>query len=108
MSSDDIEASKAPLVEHLIELRQRLLRSVIAIAIAFVACFYFADDIFNLLIIPYERAGGEERDIKLIFTAPAGVFLYPAETRIVRGNVPGLSDNRKSALQVHRTRPLPA
>ena len=74
MSSDDIEASKAPLVEHLIELRQRLLRSVIAIAIAFVACFYFADDIFNLLIIPYERAGGEERDIKLIFTAPQEYF----------------------------------
>ena len=74
MSSDDIEASKAPLVEHLIELRQRLLRSVIAIAIAFVVCFYFADDIFNLLIIPYERAGGEERDIKLIFTAPQEYF----------------------------------
>ena len=74
MSSDDIEASKAPLVEHLVELRQRLLRSVIAIAIAFVACFYFADDIFNLLIIPYERAAGEERDIKLIFTAPQEYF----------------------------------
>ena len=74
MSSDDIEASKAPLVEHLIELRQRLLRSVIAIAVAFVVCFYFADDIFNLLIIPYERAGGGERDIKLIFTAPQEYF----------------------------------
>ncbi len=74
MSSDDIEASKAPLVEHLIELRQRLLRSVIAIAIAFVICFFFADDIFNLLIIPYERAAGAERDIKLIFTAPQEYF----------------------------------
>lgn len=74
MSPDDIEASKAPLVEHLIELRQRLLRSVIAIAIAFVVCFYFADDIFNLLIVPYERAGGAERDIKLIFTAPQEYF----------------------------------
>ena len=74
MNTDDIEASKAPLVEHLIELRQRLLRSVIAIAIAFVVCFYFSDDIFNLLIIPYERAAGAERDIKLIFTAPQEYF----------------------------------
>ena len=74
MSSDDIEASKAPLVEHLIELRQRLMRSLIAIAIAFVICFYFADDIFNLLIVPYERAGGDDRDIKLIFTAPQEYF----------------------------------
>ena len=65
---DDIEASKAPLLEHLVELRQRLVRSIIAIAIAFVVCFYFADDIFNLLIIPYERAAGEEREIRLIFT----------------------------------------
>lgn len=71
---DDIEASKAPLLEHLVELRQRLVRSIIAIAIAFVVCFYFADDIFNLLIIPYERAAGEERDIRLIYTAPQEYF----------------------------------
>ncbi len=71
---DEIEASKAPLLEHLIELRQRLVRSIIAIAIAFVVCFYFADEIFNLLIVPYERAAGEERDIRLIFTAPQEYF----------------------------------
>ena len=52
MSHDDIEASKAPLIEHLIELRQRLLRAVIAIFIAFIVCFYFADEIFNILVIP--------------------------------------------------------
>lgn len=71
---DDIEASKAPLMEHLVELRQRLVRAIIAIAIAFVVCFYFADDIFNLLIIPYERAAGEEREIRLIYTAPQEYF----------------------------------
>ena len=70
MTQDDIEASKAPLIEHLIELRQRLMRALIAIFIAFIVCFYFADEIFNLLIIPYERAAGEEREIRLIFTAP--------------------------------------
>jgi len=74
MSNQDIEASRAPLIEHLIELRQRLLRSVIAIAIAFVVCFYFADDIFNLLIIPYEQATGGDREITMIFTAPQEYF----------------------------------
>lgn len=74
MSTDDIDASKAPLIEHLIELRQRLMRSIIAIAIAFVICFYFADEIFNLLIIPYERAAGADRDIRLIYTAPQEYF----------------------------------
>ncbi len=70
MSTDDIEASKAPLIEHLIELRQRLMRAILAIFLAFIVCFYFADQIFNLLVVPYERAAGADREIRLIFTAP--------------------------------------
>lgn len=74
MSQEDIEASKAPLIEHLIELRSRLLRALIAIFIAFIICFFFADEIFNILIIPYERAAGPLREIKLIYTAPQEYF----------------------------------
>ena len=58
MTHEDIEATKAPLIEHLIELRQRLLRAIVAIFLAFLVCFYFADEIFNLLIVPYEQAAG--------------------------------------------------
>jgi len=72
MTHDDIEASKAPLIEHLIELRQRLLKTVIAILIAFVACFYFAQDIYNILVIPYERAAGHQ--VEMIYTAPQELF----------------------------------
>lgn len=74
MTQEDIDASKAPLIEHLIELRQRLMKSVIAIAIAFVVCFYFATDIFNILIVPYEEASGGDRSIELIYTAPQEYF----------------------------------
>ena len=74
MTHDDIEATKAPLIEHLIELRQRLLRAIMAIFVAFLVCFYFADEIFNLLIIPYEQAAGPLREIKLIYTAPQEYF----------------------------------
>lgn len=74
MSDDEIEASRAPLIEHLIELRTRLLYSVIAIAIAFVFCFWASDTIFNILIVPYEQAAGVERDIRFIFTAPQEYF----------------------------------
>jgi sec-independent protein translocase protein TatC len=74
VTHEDIEASKAPLIEHLIELRQRLMRAIIAIFIAFVVCFYFADEIFNILIVPYERAAGSEREIRLIYTAPQEYF----------------------------------
>ncbi|MDQ0316231.1 twin-arginine translocase subunit TatC [Amorphus orientalis] len=74
MTQDDIDASKAPLIDHLIELRGRLIKSLIAIAIAFVVCFYFASDIFNILVVPYERAAGETRSIELIYTAPQEYF----------------------------------
>lgn len=67
---DEIEASRAPLIEHLIELRSRLMKSMIAIVIAFGVCFYFASDVFNILIIPYENAVGDTKPIELIYTAP--------------------------------------
>ena len=74
MSQDDIEASSAPLIEHLVELRQRLFYAVIAIAIFFVVCFIFASQIFNILVVPYERAAGETTNLRLIFTAPQEYF----------------------------------
>lgn len=67
---DDIEASKAPLIEHLIELRARLIKSLIAFLVAFFACFMFAKHIYNLLLWPYEFASGFAPGIKLIYTAP--------------------------------------
>jgi sec-independent protein translocase protein TatC len=71
---DEIESTKAPLIEHLIELRSRLMRAFIAIFIAFIVCFFFASRIFNILVIPYERAAGPLREIKLIYTAPQEYF----------------------------------
>jgi len=75
MSDEDMDASKAPLLEHLVELRDRLIRSMIAIAITFGICFYFAQDIFNILLFPYERVAGDQQELKLIFTAPQEFFL---------------------------------
>lgn len=74
MSEDDIEASSAPLMEHLVELRQRLFYAVIAIVVFFVVCFIFASQIFNILVVPYERAAGETANLRLIFTAPQEYF----------------------------------
>ncbi|MBO6757138.1 MAG: twin-arginine translocase subunit TatC [Roseibium sp.] len=74
MTQEDIDASKAPLIEHLIELRQRLMWSIAAILVMFVVCFFFATDIFNILVVPYERAAGETRSIELIYTAPQEYF----------------------------------
>ncbi len=74
MEKENLDASQAPLLEHLMELRTRLVKSVIVIAIAFVFSFYFASDIFNILLIPYERAVGENASLELIYTAPQEYF----------------------------------
>ncbi|MGI9482163.1 MAG: twin-arginine translocase subunit TatC [Hyphomicrobiales bacterium] len=70
MSQEDIESTQAPLIEHLTELRTRLIRSVIGLGIAAVVCFIFADKIFNILLIPYEQAAGDVGELQLIYTAP--------------------------------------
>ncbi len=64
---DDIDASKAPLIEHLIELRQRLVYALIAFGAMFVLCFIFAQDIYNILVLPYVWASGEKQ-VHLIAT----------------------------------------
>jgi sec-independent protein translocase protein TatC len=71
---DEIEASKAPLIDHIRELRTRLIKSLIAILLCFIVCFYFATDIFNILVVPFERAAGENQDVQLIYTAPQEYF----------------------------------
>ena len=70
----DIDATKAPLMEHLIELRRRLIWSLGAIAIAFVVCFYFSRPLYNLLLWPYRLAAGVDTPIEMIYTAPQEFF----------------------------------
>lgn len=74
MSQDDIDSSKAPLMEHLVELRRRLMWSCAAIFVAFLGCFYFAKDIYNILLYPYKAAVGGDTQIEMIYTAPQEFF----------------------------------
>jgi sec-independent protein translocase protein TatC len=71
---DEVEASKAPLIEHLVELRQRLIYALIGVGIGFVICFAFATQIYNLLVWPYQVARGEGQKIEMIYTAPHEFF----------------------------------
>ncbi|WP_424981296.1 twin-arginine translocase subunit TatC [Maritalea sp. S77] len=70
----EVAQSEAPLMEHLVELRQRLIYSLVAVAVLFVACFFFASQIFNILLGPFERAVGNIEDVELIYTAPQEFF----------------------------------
>ena len=63
----DLDESRAPLMEHLVELRRRLIWSFLALAVAFAVCFYFADKIFAFLAQPLVHAFGEGQGT-LIYT----------------------------------------
>ncbi len=70
----EIEASKAPLMTHLIELRSRLIKALAAFAIAAVCCFFFAKAIYNILVWPYVWIAGIE-NTKFIYTALLEYFI---------------------------------
>ena len=65
---DDLEDTRAPLVEHLLELRKRLFIVLVGIIIAFVACYAVADIIFNFLVDPLAEAFHGEEGRRMIFT----------------------------------------
>ena len=89
-SDDDIDKSSAPLMEHLIELRQRLMWAIGGFFVAFLVCFFFAKQLFNLLVIPFQWATGwaglDPTKVDLIYTAPQEFFF----TQIKLGMFGGL------------------
>ena len=64
-----MEATKAPLLEHLVELRKRLIYSLIAFAVCFLVCFYFAPEIYGFLTNPLAKVLQGRRNDHLIYTA---------------------------------------
>jgi len=112
MTADDMDASKAPLIEHLVELRSRLIKSVVVFMLMFFLSFFFAQQIYNVLIFPYVLAAGDVSQVKLIYTAPleylftqikiaifgASFFSFPiVATQIYKFVAPGLYKNEKDA-----------
>src|SRR5215475_7099710 len=69
----EIEATKAPLMEHLIELRARLIKALLAFAVMFLLCFFFSTRIYNILVWPYVWVAGQENS-NMIYTALLELF----------------------------------
>ena len=67
----ELESSKAPLLEHLVELRSRLVKSLIAFLVAFIISFFFAKNIYGFLVQPLADAfaKGGQPGRHMIFTA---------------------------------------
>jgi len=69
VDEDDVDSSQAPLLDHLNELRSRLIKVIIGMLLAFAVALVFADEIFNILAKPYMDAQGEDGNRRMIFTA---------------------------------------
>jgi sec-independent protein translocase protein TatC len=74
MTKEDIEATKAPLLDHLIELRSRLIKALLAFGAAFIFCFFFSKYIYNILVWPFVWVAGPENS-KFIYTALLEYFI---------------------------------
>jgi sec-independent protein translocase protein TatC len=105
---DELDASKAPLLEHLIELRRRLLWSFAALGVAFAVCLYFARPIFAFLVQPLLRAGQGRLiytdifeaffvEIKVAFFAALMISFPVIANQIWRFVAPGLYAREKRA-----------
>ncbi|SEB38434.1 Sec-independent protein translocase TatC [Nitratireductor aquibiodomus] len=88
---DDIDQSSAPLIDHLIELRSRLMWALAGFFVAFLVCFFFAKQIFNLLVIPFQWAtqwaGLDADKVDLIYTAPQEFFFTQIKLAMFGGLV---------------------
>lgn len=112
---EDIDSSRMPLMDHLIELRQRLIYSLIAFALMFVLCFAVAKYIYNILTLPlvwvWPKSLG---DPKLVITGPleyfftnlkvamfgAGFLAFPViANQIYKFVAPGLYENERDAFR---------
>jgi sec-independent protein translocase protein TatC len=108
---EDIDASKAPLLDHLIELRQRLIWALAAFVIMFFACFAVAGHIYNVLVWPYMWASGDEHvrliathfleqimtQVKLAMFGAAFLSFPVVATQIYKFVAPGLYRNERRA-----------
>ena len=112
IDDDDVDGGKQPLLQHLMELRNRLLYSVAAIFVAFVFCFIFAEDIYAVLMQPLVDVLGADSGRRMIFTAlheafftyikvafwAAFILAFPIiASQIYMFVAPGLYDNERGA-----------
>jgi sec-independent protein translocase protein TatC len=93
VDDDEIEASRAPLLDHLAELRDRLMRSIMAVVIGFAVCFFFADALFLFLAQPFQMAMASVHPdragqaIQLINTGAFGFFSVKMQIALFGGIV---------------------
>lgn len=80
----DLDETRAPLLDHLIELRTRIIRALLALGAGFAVCFYFADEILGFLVQPLKNAFPAGKG-QLIFTKLPEVFFVELKVALFAG-----------------------
>jgi sec-independent protein translocase protein TatC len=81
---EDLDETRAPLLDHLIELRTRIIRALLALAVGFGVCLYFADEILGFLVLPLKQAFPKGEG-QLIFTKLPEVFFVELKVALFAG-----------------------
>ena len=111
---NDEKGKQSSFVEHLTELRSRLIKSIIYLFVFFIICYFFAENIYSFLIVPYAEAVKDDpTSRRMIFTALHETFITYLKvafftamfisspiilTQIWKFVAPGLYKNEKRAL----------
>jgi sec-independent protein translocase protein TatC len=69
MAEENADDKRMPLLAHIAELRTRLIYALAGFLIAFIVCFYFADDVYAFLMVPLVKTYGAQGGTRMIFTA---------------------------------------
>ncbi|MAK61822.1 MAG: twin-arginine translocase subunit TatC [Ponticaulis sp.] len=88
VDDDEVEGSSAPLLEHLTELRARLIWGIASLLVAAIVCFLFAQPIYNFLLRPLVHVAEVSRgdtDFNLIYTGPMEVFFAQLKLSLFAG-----------------------
>lgn len=80
----DLDETRQPLLDHLIELRTRIVRALLALGVGFAICLYFADEILGILVWPLKQAFPKGEG-QLIFTKLPEVFFVELKVALFAG-----------------------
>lgn len=83
--AEDIDASRAPLIEHLVELRSRIIKALLAFIAMTILSFAFAKQIYSVLVWPYIWAAGGADKAPLIYTHPLEYFFVQLKLALFGG-----------------------
>lgn len=82
---EDIEASAAPLLDHLVELRTRLIIAFSAVGVAFVFCFIFSVPLYEFLVVPFKNAVTATGAEPKLYFAPLEFFFTRVKLAMLAG-----------------------